>query len=195
MKQPRFAGRPARPTERVGVKPLLALAFGLIFAGCSPGWQCLNRAIPLGRWTVSCRFVNGDRSCSAVETGAEYALVMINHERLHAREYALFVTDRRATADSGGNALFQVLPPASDPAHPGLPTLSDYVVAGASKNGVLTVVLRKDDVDALSGADGFLLAYTRNGAPSPALTITTHGEADVYGSVLDTMNGCLDTSY
>ena len=60
---------------------------------------------------------------------------------------------------------------------------------------MLTVVLRKDDVDALNGADGFLLAYTRNGAPSPALSITTSGNADVYGSVLDTMNGCLDASY
>ena len=181
--------------QRVGVKLLLALAFGLVFAGCSPGWQCLNRTLPVGRWIVSCRLVNGDRSCSGVPTGADYALVMINHEHLHAREYALFVTDRRASADSGGNALFQVLPKATDAAHPALPTLSDYAAAGASKNGVLTVVLRRDDVDALAGADGFLLAYTRNGANSPALTITASGNTDVYGPVIDTMNSCLDASY
>jgi hypothetical protein len=173
------------------VRPLFALALGAILTGCTPGWTCLNRPMVIGRWAITCRFVNGDRSCSGARTGTDYALIMINHEEQHAREYGLFVTDKRATADNGGNALFQVLSASADPTHPGLPTLSDYVSAGASKDGVLTVALRKDDIDALAAGDGFHLTYTRTGAASPTIDMTATGMADVAGTV-ERMSGCLD---
>jgi hypothetical protein len=179
------------PRHRVGVKALLA-TLCLCLAGCAPGWQCMNRHFVVGRWLVTCGMINGDRTCRAVPSGSDYAFVLINHEQEHAREYALFVTDRRATSDGGGNALFQVLPRSPDPAHPALPVLSDYVTAGAAKNGVLTVVLRQDDVDALAGADGFHLVYTRANAASPTLNLTIAGIGDVIGAVVGTMNDCLD---
>jgi hypothetical protein len=84
-----------------------------------------------------------------------------------------------------------VLPASTDPAHPALPMLSDYVSAGASKDGVLTVALRKDDIDALAGADGFHLVYTRAGAASPTIDMTATGMTDVAAAV-DRMGGCLD---
>jgi len=142
LRLPREEGSRVR-RQRVGVKLLLALAFGLVFAGCSPGWQCLNRTLPVGRWIVTCRLVNGDRSCSGVPTGADYALVMINHEHLHAREYALFVTDRRATAILAATRSSRCSRKRPMLRIPRLPTLSDYAAAGASKDGVLTVVLRR----------------------------------------------------
>jgi hypothetical protein len=152
----------------------------------------MNRNFAFGHWLVSCGMINGDRTCRAVPAGSDYAFVLINHEHEHAREYALFVTDRRATTDGGGNALFQVLPRSPDPAHPALPVLSDYVTAGAAKNGVLTVVLRQDDVAALAAADGFHLVYTRSSAASPTLQLTITGIGDVAGAVIGTMNDCLD---
>jgi len=173
------------------VRPLIVLALGAILTGCTPGWTCLNRTMELGRWAISCRYINGDRTCSGARTGTDYALIMINHEAQHAREYGLFITDRRASADNGGNALFQVLPAPTDPAHPALPTLSDYVSAGATKDGVLTVALRKDDIDALAAADGFHLVYTRAGAASPTIDMTATGMADIAGAI-ERMSGCLD---
>lgn len=179
------------PRHRVGVKPLFA-AFCLLLAGCAPGWKCVNRTIPVGTWLVECRYINADRSCSGAPSGGDYALVMVNHEQLHAREYALFVTDRRARPDSGGNALFQVLPKSPNPAQPALPISSDEVVGGASKAGVLTVALHQTDVESLAGADGFHLEYTPSNASSPSLVLTTSKLGDVSGAVIETMNSCLD---
>jgi uncharacterized lipoprotein NlpE involved in copper resistance len=176
------------------VRTLLALALCAILTSCAPGWTCLNRTIKVGTWTVTCRYVNADRSCSGVRDGADFALVMINHEAQHAREYGLLVSDRRAVADNGGNALFQVLAAAAPgaAASAALPTHSDYVSAGASKAGVLTVALRKDDVEALAGGDGFHLVYTSNGSNYPTLDITANGMADVASTLIDRMNTCLD---
>lgn len=179
------------PRHRVGVKPLFA-AFCLLLAGCAPGWKCVNRTLPVGNWLVECRYINTDRSCSGAPSGGDYALVMVNHEQEHAREYALFVASRRARPDTGGNALFQVLPKSPNPDQPALPIQSDEVVGGASKPGVLTVTLHQTDVEALAGADGFHLEYTPSNLSSPTLVLNAGKLADVSGAVIETMNSCLD---